>query len=271
MPSLDHIIFLVPHSTLTSLPPFLTKHLTITPGGRHADNLTENVLICFGDGVYIELIAFIPGTEGREKHWWGAKKERGYIDFAFTGSRGETAAENWEGVNQRLEAAGVEARYEKPVKGGRVRKDGKEVRWHVTFPELPEGTRYQRGVLPFFCHDDTERDLRVPGEEANVKHPCGAEGIRSLTIYVNEEMLMELSKVYDAVLGVKGDEEPDEGGYTISSLHGGMETTIFLKTPKKFETDILKDIDEGGGVFIGDVVFWAREGTELKLEPRLGF
>src|SRR4051812_20256347 len=118
MPSLDHIILLVSHSTLTSLPQFLTKNFTVTPGGRHADNLTENVLICFRDGVYIELIAFIPGQEGRETHWWGNKKEGGIIDFAFTG---ESAEGNWEAVNGRLAGKEVGVRYEKPVKGGRIR------------------------------------------------------------------------------------------------------------------------------------------------------
>jgi hypothetical protein len=270
MPSLDHIIILVPHPTLTSLPPFLTQNLTITPGGRHADNLTENVLICFRDGVYIELIAFIPGTEGREKHWWGNKKEGGTIDFAFTGPPGESAEDNFKDVNRRLEDAVVDVRYEKPVKGGRIRGDGKEVRWFVTFPELEEGTRYQRGVLPFFCHDETERVLRVPGEEGNVQHPCGAMGIRSLTVYVSEDMLIELRKVYGAVLGVEGD---DEDRFVISSLHGGMETSILLKTPKKTDTEVLKEMNERGGLFIGEMVFWGRNGAEPKIDGdhSLGF
>ncbi|EPE25616.1 glyoxalase [Glarea lozoyensis ATCC 20868] len=259
MPSLDHIILLVSHSTLTSLPQFLTKNFTVTPGGRHADNLTENVLICFRDGVYIELIAFIPGQEGRETHWWGNKKEGGIIDFAFTG---ESAEGNWEAVNGRLEGKEVGVRYEKPVKGGRIRGDGKEVRWFVTFPEL-KGTRYQRGVLPFFCHDDTERTLRVPSDKENVEHSCGAQGIRSLSIYVPEEMIDELRKVYSAVLGVDCD---DGGGYVVNSLNGGMKTTIVLKTPAKGDAALEKEMNERGGLFIGELIFWGKGGKELKID-----
>lgn len=44
---------------------------TISPGGRHADNRTENRLVIFADGSYLELIAFInDDPEKREGHWW---------------------------------------------------------------------------------------------------------------------------------------------------------------------------------------------------------
>jgi hypothetical protein len=263
MPSLDHIILLVPHSTLTSLPSFLTKNFTITPGGRHADNLTENVLICFLDGVYIELIAFIPEMEGREHHWWGGKEEGGIIDFAFTGPEEESAEDNWKTVNERLGSADVGVRFERPLKGARLRGDGKEVRWHVTFPELPEGTRYQRGALPFFCHDDTKRELRVPAEKENVEHSCGAQGIRSLTVYINEDMVAELRKVYGAVLGVECN---GEGEYVINSLHEGMKTSIIIKTLAQGDTKLKKKMDKGGGLFIGEMIFWGKYGEQMTID-----
>ena len=60
-PILDHIVILVPHETLTNLPPWLTDAFTVLEGGRHADGVTENKLILLQDGVYFELIAFVPG------------------------------------------------------------------------------------------------------------------------------------------------------------------------------------------------------------------
>ncbi|MBE7180065.1 MAG: VOC family protein, partial [Terriglobus roseus] len=66
---LDHIIILVPHSLLASIPSSLSNAFTISPGGRHADGATENVLVVLRDGVYLELIAF--ADEARKPdHWW---------------------------------------------------------------------------------------------------------------------------------------------------------------------------------------------------------
>jgi hypothetical protein len=56
---LDHIIILLPYSKLLALPAWIPKNFAVTPGGRHADGKTENRLICFEDGTYVELIAFI--------------------------------------------------------------------------------------------------------------------------------------------------------------------------------------------------------------------
>src|SRR3954454_7959124 len=83
--ALDHIIILLPHSTLEQLPSSLNSAFTVIPGGRHADGLTENKLIVFSDGTYLELIAFLPSTTPalRAAHWWG-NKHPGIIDFAYT-------------------------------------------------------------------------------------------------------------------------------------------------------------------------------------------
>jgi len=59
--------------------------------------------------------------------------------------------------------------YVTEVHGGRVRPDGTELQWMVTFPLLST-----RGVLPFFCRDLTPRERRV----------CAYLLIYLLTIYV---------------------------------------------------------------------------------------
>ncbi|CAG8973115.1 hypothetical protein HYALB_00007592 [Hymenoscyphus albidus] len=167
-PSLDHILILLPYETLNSLPSSLTDNFTISPGGAHSDGLTENKLIIFRDGSYIELIAFTPFADesgGRSTHWWA--------DF--------------EGVNSRL--GGVSGiQYEKPRAGARIRPDGQKVEWFVTFPKIGgESGISQRGVLPFFCHDVTDRRLRVPLDEENVTHPCGALGVEGFNVFVGEK------------------------------------------------------------------------------------
>src|SRR4051812_39623576 len=59
MANLDHIIILLPHHHILHPPPWLTDSFTISPGGIHSDGKTENRLICFRDGSYLEIIAFI--------------------------------------------------------------------------------------------------------------------------------------------------------------------------------------------------------------------
>jgi hypothetical protein len=205
-PRLDHIIVLVPYASLVSLPSYLTINFTITPGGRHSDNKTENKLICFQDGSYIELIAFInDDPKLREGHWWG-KAKFGIIDFAFTHADGN-ALFHFSELEKRL--GGLElgdhvgkVGYQAPVDGGRKRPDGVEIRWQVTFPIVGAGEKgYQRGELPFWCHDITPREERVPVEKKNVEHPCGSTGVSELCIYVPEERAAALLEAYEAILG----------------------------------------------------------------------
>jgi hypothetical protein len=91
---LDHIVILVPHSFLTSPPAWFTNVFVPYPGGRHADGLTENTLVLFPDGSYIEFIAFVPGVDPgkREKHKWGRKAEFSVVDWALTLPRARAMA-----------------------------------------------------------------------------------------------------------------------------------------------------------------------------------
>lgn len=47
--------------------------------------------------------------------------------------------------------------YAEGQEGGRVKPDGDELRWRVTFPNAEHG----RGGVPFFCKDLTPRNRRV--------------------------------------------------------------------------------------------------------------
>ncbi|GAA5916967.1 hypothetical protein JCM6882_005073 [Rhodosporidiobolus microsporus] len=183
-PALDHLIVLVPHELLDALPSSLSSAFTITPGGQHADGLTENKLIIFRDGVYIELIAFVPGAE-RKGHWWGAKRN-GLMDFALT--------------SPSL-ASSFPAAYDPPQAGGRHRPDGQKVDWFVTFPKAA----YERGVVPFFCHEQTTpREVRVPLDAEKTTHPSGAVGVAGITVKVPEQKWDEVVKVYEEVFGGAG-------------------------------------------------------------------
>ncbi|PHH69772.1 hypothetical protein CDD80_6507 [Ophiocordyceps camponoti-rufipedis] len=193
-PILDHVVVLVTHDTLRSLEDRLKASLLVSPGGTHADGLTENKLIVLDDGSYIELIAFIDGIDPdrRRAHRWGLVPENTAIDWAYTLPHESDFA----GVQRRLGAAGVAYSHAEP--GGRTLADGTDIKWAVAFP------RDGPGRLPFWCLDRTPRRLRVPSS-AGTRHPCGARGVARLVVRTRPDDVTDLTKAYDALHGDEGD------------------------------------------------------------------
>lgn len=276
-PSLDHILILLPYEALTSLPTSLSENFTISPGGAHSDGLTENKLIIFSDGSYIELVAFTPfalESGGRSTHWWGNKKEGGFIDFAFiTDSKVIDYRQNFEGVNSRLGSeSGLQ--YSEPRAGGRIKPDGQRIEWFVTFPKIGgEDGLPQTGVLPFFCHDVTDRGLRVPLKEENITHPCGALGVKSFSLFVDEKEVTGLREKYSKVLGVK---DSGDGSFETLGLEGeGGSATIRVKGVEEGEVLLKKDLEKRGGLVLGDLVLFGKDkegdsGSKKILHPGEG-
>ena len=194
---LDHVVALIPYDTLTNPPSWITDNFTLSPGGRHGDNKTENKLVIFQDGTYLELIAFInDDPEKRKGHWWD--KPYGVVDFALTSSE----PIDYEALKQRLEKSGSDISYAEPKRGGRV-TNGNEIKWRVTFPE-----KVSRGNVPFFCEDITKRELRVPVSKESTDHPCKALGMAGVTLDIKGDLLKNLSAANSAVL----DENEGDGG-----------------------------------------------------------
>ncbi|KXH34435.1 glyoxalase [Colletotrichum simmondsii] len=197
-PLLDHIVILVPHHVLASLPTWLSSEFTILTGGRHADGLTENKLVIFADGTYLEIISFVAGIsrEDRLKHKWGPKSDGTIIDWAYSLKDESGFAE----IQKRVHAAQSLAVYEDPVPGGRIRPDGEELKWAVALPDSAAGAgagKVERGELPFWCFDRTPRKLRVPDHVAeNVKHPNGSLGVHSVSLEVSSE---DFKKAYAGI------------------------------------------------------------------------
>lgn len=270
---LDHVIILVPYSWLSSPPSWITTNFTITPGGRHADNKTENFLVVFRDGFYIEFIAFIDdSSSNREGHWWG-KKNFGIVDFALT-SREENAQALYEKLSERLGKVEVdddEMRivYQAPVHGGRQRPDGQRVEWDVTFPIVDDG--YQRGELPFFCQDRTARDLRVPISDANTTHPCGAYGVEEFYIYVNEQKANALAKAYEAIFDVENSVREDDPNFVgtfelkrLFSVAGadGDGPVVVLGVP--FDEEMQEKMKKNGGLLLANLTLGGGESKVLR-------
>jgi hypothetical protein len=219
-PVLDHIVILVSHDFLSNLPSWLTGSLTVLPGGTHSDGLTENKLVVFEDGVYLELIAFVEGVdpEKRRAHRWGRQSEGQIVDFACTllqdGDAGPEA--RFEAVNDRVKRAGTGYGYTDPAPGGRITPDGTELKWAIAAPYSgsEDDRRFLVGELPFWCLDRTPRHRRVPhGKPEEFRHSSGAVGVASVTVSVaDDEELAGLRAVYDAIADSQGKEVGSKGG-----------------------------------------------------------
>jgi len=67
---------------------------------------------------------------------------------------------------------------------------------------------------PFYCHDVTDRALRVPyADPAISTHPCGARGILSVEVLVPEASIDSYVMLYSAVTGAAANVH---GGYRYS-------------------------------------------------------
>lgn len=198
-PTLDHIVVLVSHETLLTLPERLAPILTVTGGGRHADGLTWNHLILFQDGVYIELIAFFPTADPalRRSHRWGQLSEGTIIDWACSLPHEPDFGD----IQKRVKDAGTKYRFTDPAPGGRITEDGTVLKWAIGAPVDAEGEGADPGLLPFWCLDRTPRRLRVPYEENKqaTTHPCGAKGVSRLVLKVKEGQAADLKKVFAAI------------------------------------------------------------------------
>ncbi|KAJ5299199.1 hypothetical protein N7476_010756 [Penicillium atrosanguineum] len=201
IPILDHIVILVSHKDLLGISSHIEGHLTLAPGGNHADGLTTNKLILLSDGVYLEFIAFFDDVdpERRRNHRWGKETEGTVIDWAFTlPSESDFAA-----VQQRFQNADTSASYTDPIPGGRTKPDGTVLEWAVCTPKDRQGNAVAPGSMPFWCLDRTPRARRVSYEAEShlTQHPNGVKGLLSVSIRDPDEGAFNLKGAYDAIFG----------------------------------------------------------------------
>jgi len=200
---LDHVVLLLPYEDVINPPFWITDKFRVSAGGKHADGKTENRLIFFADGTYLELIAFVnDDPDKRSGHWWN--KDFGIIDYALT------MRNNFDhpALQERLKESGCGLSYAEPVEGGRITADKQEVKWKVTFPEGVE-----RGAVPFWCHDVTPRERRVPAVDGNTHHPCGAIGVAGMVAEVAEDQVERIDIAMGAIINTS---HSDGGKYSVS-------------------------------------------------------
>jgi len=215
---LDHIILLMTPADFKNVPSWLSDNFTIIDGGKHSKGTSQNKLIIFQDGTYLELFSWVdPKPEGVESYAdfpsWGSKPEGYIIDWALTGPNAHGKYEEIMAQIRELEAQGEQlgVTYDQPKEGGRRRMDGKELQWYATRPRQVDTAQSSSQIdVPFFCHDISDRSLRVPytaGSTSDwpriITHPCGAVGVQSVTLTIPASRLSSCAKLYEGILGVQ--------------------------------------------------------------------
>jgi catechol 2,3-dioxygenase-like lactoylglutathione lyase family enzyme len=181
--ALDHLVIAVPELR-GAIASYRDLGFTVVPGGRHPGVGTENALIVFRDGAYLELLGF---HEPRPDHRWWSPLQRGggLVDFCLQ-------TDDLAGDAKTLRQAGADMG--DPERRHRLRPDGVEVRWVTA---LARGAH--RGVAPFLLAEDGPREARVPVERT---HANGVTGIGTVTVVVDE--LAAVRRWYAEALGAPG-------------------------------------------------------------------
>lgn len=182
--ALDHVVIAVA-DLAQAIADYRALGFTVVPGGRHPGRTSHNALVVFADGSYLEIIAW--PEPGPAERWFNvlAKHGEGLMDFALLPRSVPEAI-------AKAKARGLSL--DGPIDGGRVRPDGRELKWQTG--------RQATFDLPFLCGDLTPRELRVPEGEVR-RHANGVIGVESLSVAVHD---LEASLArYRALLGPDGD------------------------------------------------------------------
>lgn len=288
-PQIDHLILLVSTADFLNPPTWLSDNFTIIEGGVHSRGTSRNKLIVFKDGTYIELFNWIddPYRDGRPNDHadfpgWAQKPEGSFIDFALTGEGEDVAQQthrNLSAALSRLDPSNnLPVVYDEPHSGGRKRVDGTTLRWQTTRPHYQSVTASNSNArldLPFFCHDVTPRDLRVPcADDKITSHPCGATGVAEITIQVPASEFGSYLRLYHAVMGVHDlDHETAlanggvvfEIGVPRAEVNGGYSSYLTLQSEGRGEPEI-EEFYKNSTIGIRQIELFAR-GVDVEEKP----
>jgi catechol 2,3-dioxygenase-like lactoylglutathione lyase family enzyme len=215
---LDHVVISVT-DLQAAMRDFQNAGFRLQYGGKHADGITENALILFADGSYLELIAL---TTGQQREAAGFKQllrenGEGYTGYALYSD------DLVEDLNT-MEAQGI---YVSPIRpGGRARPDGVVLQWRIALLD--------NGMSPFVIQDDSPREWRVPAFGEDVLHENGARGIQALNIHCsNYDASL---KRYSAICGTAPEETASFARFRLG------DTELLLYRHPQYQEAIHEDI-----------------------------
>lgn len=238
---LDHVVFLV-KDLEKSIQEFEQMGYTVSKGGKHDNGTTENALIHFENGTFLELLAIRKSWKNSFIKWllkvaslpanfqspvkdfqsrfvgraWICKE--GITDFCLKASEGMADYTNIKNRNLEMSA---------PIEMKRVRPDGQMLSWHIFSPYQAE--------LPFVM---TPYQPAFKPNAESLTHPNKATGFGGITVYTND--FGNLIEKYTLLLGTTPIQKDENNAIfelgngqielmnTPQRLHGGVG---FLEVP----------------------------------------
>lgn len=188
--ALDHVVVVV-DALAGAVEAFRAAGFTVSPGGRHDAVPTENALVVFADGAYLELLAARDpaaraslresrATEGWAKHLHDASAVARRFLPSLAGPDGvadfcvRTAHLDRLASESRRRGYAVTG----PVDMGRERPGEDPLAWRLLFPAV----RW----LPFVIQDRTPLEARIPAGAGVRRHANGATGLARVTVRAAE-------------------------------------------------------------------------------------
>lgn len=218
---LDHLVLTV-NDLNQATTYYQALGFTVTPGGFHASGATQNALVYFQDGSYLELLA--PTGQA-------ANPDIDAPDYTSLFQNGEgligycLLSEDLASDIAAMRSRGIHVSDPKP--GGRTRPDGAVLMWKTA--------SIGESLSPFFIEDVSARPLRVPDKPEYTTHQNGALGIVSLN-FAAQDMKAETAR-YEQLLGHKPDVSYDERAIVFSL----NQTTRLVINPLSGSTALTPD------------------------------
>jgi catechol 2,3-dioxygenase-like lactoylglutathione lyase family enzyme len=208
----DHALIFVTHLA-QAVRDYTRLGFTVVGGGAHEGGPTENALVPFADGSYLELIAFrrrrtlvLLRMLGRlrlvavatraplaRRFALRAARGPGLIDFALCVDALAPAIETARRSGRAIHG---------PVPGRRVARDGAPIRWELGVPADEE--------LPLLIADVTPRPLRAAATQP-ITHANGVTGVTTVVVPVRDADAAAAR--YRAMLGVAS--KPDGAAHLL--------------------------------------------------------
>ena len=241
----DHLVVKV-NNLPAAVQLFTESGFTVTSGGVHKGGLSENALVFFKDGTFIELLAmrkgfrvFLLKAYAKTRAFMSLKysKKWGlfhrFYDRALSLPEGITdfclLSDDLTGDLQRINDAGLFVT--RPMAASRKKPDGSKVSWQMASTLLAELPFLRGAYLP-----------AAPPLPEGLEHKIGITGIRSVTLLALDfkEMLRNLTTLLNQEPLQNGANEDREAQFSMG------QTILVLK--KSSENDALNKKLRGKGL-----------------------
>ncbi len=215
----DHAVVVV-SSLDRAADAFRACGFAVAPGGRHDALPTENALVPFADGAYLELLAVrdadaradlraLRAGPGWDAHLRGASAiaRRFLPRLAGPDGVGDAVVGGEALARFAAESRRREFAMTGPVPMRRERPGAEALAWELLLPA--------EDAIPFLIEDRTPRAWRVPGGPGATAHANGATGVAAVELGAREPaaLAMRLADLFEARLA-------SHGGGTVATFAG---------------------------------------------------